>query len=383
MKPFAAIVAALLLQGCGRYEAPSRAATEDRGMAAPDGVIVLPPDSPKLARIRSQEVALREFPIEEIVAPGKVEVNPNRVARVVMPVAGRIRQVLVRLGDAVEEGQPLARIDSPDAAAAIAARRQTQAQVRQAQAALRKSQADLERLRDLYQHRAAAQKDVLSAENDVAQTQSALEQTQSALEAAQRRLELLGLKPDDPAQDVIVRSPTAGKVLEIAVAPGEHRNDTNAPLMTVADLRTVWIASDVPENLIRKVELGESIQVELAAYPGEVFRGRVARIADTVDPQTRTIKVQAEIQNPAGRLRPEMFGRIRHSHGTRAFPAVPEAAVLEGGGAPAVLVERGPGRFASVRVRRGESRGGMVPVLEGLKPGDRVVVDGAILLRGR
>ncbi len=378
------IAAAALIAGCSPVrEAPSQTASANSVVTAPPDVFILPPDSPKLNRIRTEAVVLRDFPMQELVAPGKVEVNPSRVARVLMPVPGRIRQVLVKLGDAVQEGQPLLGIDSPEASAAIAARRQALAQVRQAQSSLRKAQADLERLRDLHQHRAAALKDVLNAENDLTQTQSAVEQAQSAAEAALRRLELFGLKADGTAQDVVVCAPTAGKVLEIAVAAGEYRNDTNASLMTLADLRTVWIASDVPESLIRKVELNESIQVELAAYPGEVFRGRVTRIADTVDPQSRTIKVQAEIQNPNGKLRPEMFGQIRHSHGTRTVPAVSETAVLQGSGTSVVLVERGPGRFASVPVKTGDSRNGVVPVLDGVRIGDRVVVDGAILLRNR
>jgi cobalt-zinc-cadmium efflux system membrane fusion protein len=78
--------------------------------------------------------------------------------------------------------------------------------------------------------------------------------------------------------------------LEIAVAPGEYRNDTNASLMTIADLKTVWITSNVPESRIRLIQVGERVDIELAAYPGEVFRGQVKRIADTVDPETRTIK---------------------------------------------------------------------------------------------
>jgi cobalt-zinc-cadmium efflux system membrane fusion protein len=382
MKLVAVVLAVVMLAGCGRREAPSQVASADSTVAAlPTGVITLPADSPKLSRIRSEAVALREFPIAELVAPGKVEVNPNRVARIVMPVPGRIRQVLVKLGDSVLEGQPLVRIDSPDAAAAVAARRQAQAQVRQTQASLRKSQADLERLRDLFEHRAAAHKDVLNAENDLAQTQSAVEQSQSALEAAQRRLELLGLKPDDLSQEVVVRSPTAGKVLEIAIAPGEYRNDTNASLMTVVDLRVVWIASDVPESLIRMVDLGESIQVELAAYPGQVLHARVTRIADTVDPQTRTVKVQAEISNPAGRLRPEMFGQIHHSHGMERLPALPATAVLQREGRSVVLVEEGRGRFREASVSLGQRAGPWLAATSGVRAGDRVVVDGAMLLR--
>jgi membrane fusion protein, heavy metal efflux system len=158
------------------------------------------------------------------------------------------------------------------------------------------------------------------------------------------------------------------------------RNDTTTALMTVADLHTVWVAADVPENVIRKIEVGEGIQVELYAYPGETFRGRVARIADTVDPQTRTIKVQTELENPGGRLRPEMFGQIRHSHGNGQFPAAPAGAVLQFEGHEVLIVEESPGRFRQVTVTVGPRQGDMLPVLAGLREKARIVVDGAMLL---
>ena len=88
-------------------------------------------------------------------------------------------------------------------------------------------------------------------------------------------------------------------MLDLSVVPGEFRNDTNAPLMTIADLSTVWVTSQVPESYIRFVQVGERVEVSLVAYPGEVFDGRVARVADVVDPQTRTIKVHAELAEPA------------------------------------------------------------------------------------
>jgi cobalt-zinc-cadmium efflux system membrane fusion protein len=321
-----------------------------------------------------------KFASDEVTAPGRVEANPNRISKVVMPVAGRLRQVLVRLGDAVTEGQPLLIIDSPEAGAAMTAYRQAQAQAQQARSLMGKAEKDLTRLRELYDHRAAALKDVQSSENDLAQAQAALEQAQAACDDAVHRLDLLGLKPGQAA-DVTVRSPIPGKVLDIAAVPGEYRSDTTVPLMTIADLGSVWISADVPESLIRMITLGEFIEVQLSAYPGETFRGRVARIADMVDPQTRTIKVQAEIANPGGRMRPEMFGQIRHTHGMASLPAVPYAAIVQRDGRNLVLIEAGPGRFREQAISIGARQGDMVAVLSGVHAGERVVTDGTMLLR--
>jgi cobalt-zinc-cadmium efflux system membrane fusion protein len=143
------------------------------------------------------------------------------------------------------------------------------------------------------------------------------------------------------------------------------------------------VSSDVPESAIRLVQVGERIDVELTAYPGEIFHGRVTRIADTVDPQTRTIKVRAEMENSKGKLRPEMYGTIRHTDSMKTLPVVPVGAVLQGDGKTSVWVETARGRFQTVDVKTGERAGDMLPVISGLKTGTRIVVDGAMLLRGQ
>jgi cobalt-zinc-cadmium efflux system membrane fusion protein len=381
-----ASILAVCLAGCcgcggGLQSAPSR--VEAHTAAAEPGRIVLPPDSPQLKRIRVAPVELRSFPVDEVTAPGKVEANPNRISKVAPPVAGRIRRVFVRLGDSVAQGQALFEVDSADAGAAVAAYSQTASQLRTAESVLTKAEADLARVKDLYDHRAAALKDVLAAQNDLTQAQAGVEQAETARSEAQHRLELLEIDPAAPSALITVRAPIAGKVLDIGVAAGEYRNDTSAPLLTIADLHTVWISSEVPESSIRLVRVGEAIEVELAAYPGEKFRARVARIADVVDPQTRTVKVQAEIENPAGRLRPEMFGSIRHAHAMAPVPAIPTTAVVEREGRTVALVEEAPGKFRTVDVAIGPRQGDFVPVAAGVKAGDRVVVDGAMLLENR
>jgi cobalt-zinc-cadmium efflux system membrane fusion protein len=288
-------------------------------------------------------------------------------------------------------------LESPDADAAASATLQAQAAITQALAALtqsranlNKAQSDYDRAKDLFEHNAMAQKDVLTAENALAQAKAAVEQSKAlqeqaaaGLQQANRKAELLGLKPGVFGQKVTVPAPISGKVLDISVAPGEYRNDTNAPVMTIADLSTVWVSSDVPESSIRFIQVGERIDVDLTAYPNETFHGRVTRIADTVDPQTRTIKVRAEMDNSLGKLRPEMYGTIRHTEAEKTVPVVPVGAVLQGDGKSSVWVERAPGVFKPVEIKTGERRGDFLPVLSGLQAGNRVVVDGAMLLRAQ
>ena len=111
------ICSLLLWCGCSRIERNVTAASNGSGSEViPDqDRIVLPPGSPKLERIRVEPVKAEPVPVDEVLVPGNVEANPNRISHVVMPASGRVRQVLVGLGDAVSEGQPLLTIDSPDA----------------------------------------------------------------------------------------------------------------------------------------------------------------------------------------------------------------------------------------------------------------------------
>jgi cobalt-zinc-cadmium efflux system membrane fusion protein len=347
-----------------------------------DTSVVLAADSPMLKQIRRAHVELRDLPTDEIVTPGKLEANPNRVSKVVLPVTGRVTAVLVKTGDAVKKDQALLTIQSPDADAAMSAYLSAGAAEGQAEAALSKAQADADRASDLFEHNAVAKKDVQTAQSALAQARAALEQARATREQSLRRLTVLGLSPNGFDQQVVLRAPLSGKVLELSVVPGEFRNDTTAPLMTLADLSTVWVTSQVPETYIRFVQVGERVQISLVAFPGETFEGRVSRIADTVDAPTRTVKVQAELDNSHGRFRPEMFGSVHHIESTRPTPVVPAGAVIQSGEHSMVFVETRAGRFERRPVTIGARAGDVVRVVSGLSEGDTVVVDGAMLLQG-
>jgi len=378
---FAGAVA--LLAGCGRGEAPPAAAPRPPESTRRADVVTIPADSPQARQMRVEAVGAAEVPADEVMAPGKVVINPNRTSKLLLPLAGRIVGVMAQLGDSVSQGQPLVAVESPDADTAVAAYQQAQAAERQAQATLTKAQTDFDRTQDLYEARAVAQKDLVAAQNDLSQAQAGLLTARAAVEQARRKLELLGLNQTDFHQKTLARAPIAGKVLEINVAAGEYRNDTSAPLMTVADLSTVWVASDVPESAIRLIHVGERVTITLVAYPGETFAGRVTRIADVLDPQTRTIKVYVELPNPQGRFRPEMFGNITHAQSVRTAPVVPVSALVHEYGKTVVFVEREAGQYERREVRVGARSGDVIPVLSGVRPGDRVIVDGAVLLKGQ
>lgn len=374
-----AFVGALLLAGCGvkqRADPPDASAP----VAVP-GMITFGEHSPQLKQLKVETVVAAEVPASSVVAPGKLDVNPNRVSHVVLPVAGRVVSVLVKLGDSVDQGAAVLRIESTDADTAVGAYAQAQAGVAQARSVLLKASADLDRVRDLFEHNAIAKKEVLNDESILAQSQSSLDQAEAAERQAQRRLQLLGLKPGEYGQKLTVTAPVSGKILEVAVVPGEYRNDLSASLMTIADLSSVWAVAEVPETDIRFIRMGEPLDVELSAYPGETFRAKVMRIADTVDPQTRTVKVSAELSNPQGRLRPEMYGQIRHVGAMAKLPVVPAGAVVQNEGSSIVYREISTGVFEPVTITVGDRVGDRIIVRSGLSPGDRIVTEGVLLLR--
>lgn len=376
------ITSLLICTGCGHSEPAPAPKPEANAPASTPGRIEIPPDSPRLKQLQVAEVKAASMPTEEFTAPGKLEVNPNRVSKVLLPVGGRIAEVMVRFGDAVRRDDPLFSLESPDADSAASAALQAEAQILDATAARHKAQSDLDRITELFKGDAIAKKEMIAAETTLAQTKSALTQAQTAQRQTTARLEQLGLKPGVFRQKIIVRAPLSGKITEMTLAAGEFRNDLSAPLITIADLSSVWVSAEVPESAIRLVKTGEVFDVTLAAFPAEVVHSRVTRMADALDPQTRTLKVWAELANPAGRFRPEMFGEVRHIEAYHQVPVVPTQAVVQLQGKAIVYRETGPGRFDQVPVEIGKASNGIIPITSGLKPGDRVVTDGAMLLRG-
>src|SRR5258705_6039559 len=176
--PVAALFCGLGLAGCERAaDGPAAAPAPVSFPTASSTIrteVTVPLDSPQAAQLKIEPVRIREIAVDEVTAPGRIGIDPNRTSRLLIPVAGRVVAVLAKVGDAVEQGQRGLDVDSPDADAAIAAAIQAEAAERQAQAALSKADGDLARTTELFEHHAVAQKDMLSAQNDRSQAQAAL-----------------------------------------------------------------------------------------------------------------------------------------------------------------------------------------------------------------
>lgn len=386
MRRFIGAAAGLLIAtvpACTSPGVSSPAASPATAPTRSGDVVRFDPGSPQLERVRVATASDTVLPVDELEVPGKVEAVPRRQARLALPVPGRVREVRVTLGDPVRQGQVLLTLDTPDISELQSAWRQAQADVKQREAALAKAEADASRARDLLANRAIAQKDVLVADTDLAVASAALEQARATHDDVGRRLRLFGVDAEQRDAGASVRSPIDGEVVEVAVAPGEYRSDTAAPAVAVADLARVWVVASVPESALARVQTGQPVTIMVAAYPDEPFEGRIARVAGVLDPETRSMRVIAELENPRGLLKPEMFARVRYAGPARPVVTVPVGAIVQDERRTTVFVERARGEFERRDVSVGPRHDDAVVITNGLTSGERIVVDGTMLLMGQ
>ena len=182
---------------------------------------------------------------------------------------------------------------------------------------------------------------------------------------------------------MLLAAPFAGIVTERKANPGmEVRPDLPDPLFVVTDLRWLQVAIDLPESVLPKITLRQPVAVEVDAYPGRTFRGRVERISPVVDPALRRIQVRASVENADGRLRPEMYARVTLlPNEDRNAVRVPNGALVTEGLRHFVFVEREPGVLVRRKVELAQQDREYSYVSEGLARNERVVTTGALLLQ--
>ncbi len=353
----------LLLLGCGQAKQSTPAADmyERQGNR-----VLVPPGSPLRSRIKI-EAATEELIQSQLLAPASVEGDPARLAKISPPLSGRVEKLLVHLGDRVAKGQPLLILNAPDLA-------QAQADFVKAQSGLAQSNKTFARQKDLNEHGIGAQRELEQAETDRTVAQSELGR-------AKKRLEQLGVSTDAPVGPLVVRSPITGQVVDLAVTGGEFKNDPNAVLMTVADLSTVWLTASVQEKDVRRVKVGDDATAVFSAYPDEHFVGKVFRVADLLDLDTRSLKVRVAMDNPDGRFKPGMFATVRFSGTSTPRVVVPTTAIVQRGDESFAYVEVGDWVFEPRRVSTGQQQGAVTVITEGLDAGTPVVTSEALVLQ--
>jgi len=177
-----------------------------------------------------------------------------------------------------------------------------------------------------------------------------------------------------------VTAPATGYVTALSISPGVYVNDATAAMMTIANLDSVWITANVPENDVGLVAKGQQVDATLAAYPNEVFHGRVSFVSPVLQADTRRDMVRIAIANVDGRLKPNMFANASFNIPQPAQVFVPESALLMNNDSTTVFVEVSPWAFERRTVELSYDETSGARVVKGLKVGDRVIVKGGVLL---
>lgn len=352
--------------GCGH--APETDAAPATAVVRKGASIVVPAASPLrqsllLAAAEEHSVA-RSIPV-----PAVVEADPARLVRVAPPVAGRIDHLLKHLGDTVKAGDALFTMDSADVALAYS-------DAGKAQAGLTLARRNLERQKELRAADISAHKDLEQAESDYAQALSESERSKARLTQLGGSLAGAG----GGGRLYTLRSPLSGHVIELNGGQGGFWNDTNAPVMVVADLSTVWLTASVQEKDLAAVFAGQVADIALNAYPGEHIAGKVGYVGEVLDPDTRTVKVRVAVDNKSGRLKPGMFAQVTFSGAAHQGVVVPASALVQSGTQTQVYVETAAWTFEARSVATGVHSGDQVEIVSGLKAGTRIVAREGVLL---
>lgn len=328
---------------------------------------------------------------------GTIAPADDTTTQVLSPYTGRVTAVFATVGDTVRKGAPLFAIAGGEYAQAendLAAAVET---LRSARVQLAVTTANRARLLALQKVDGAATKDVEQSAADLATAQVAVRNDETALALVRSRLQVLGLsnaaidalanagRRTTLATGVVVPAPIGGVVTQRALGVGQNvesaANGASSPLFTITNLSRVFVVAAVPETTIASVNVGDPVAVRMLGLPGRTFAARVRYVAPVVDPTTHRIFVRSEVANPDGLLKPGMFGTIVISTGP-ASPSlgVSEDAVIYEGDTARVWIA-GPNKTLALRyVRTGKTVDGVVQVLGGLEPGDRVVTSGTVFI---
>jgi Cu(I)/Ag(I) efflux system membrane fusion protein/cobalt-zinc-cadmium efflux system membrane fusion protein len=330
---------------------------DESGGSSGSGIVQVDSSTVQTIGVRTAPVEARDLS-RTIRAVGRVTYDERRVAHVHTKVQGWVERLSVDyVGQAVERGQPLLEIYSPELVA---------------------TQEEL----------------LLAARYRGATAESPFEDVKSGgaslFDATRRRLELWDVSDRDVdrlvetgevKRTLTLYAPTSGVVTELRVRSGMEVAP-NSNLYTIADLSKVWVMADVYEYELPWVELGQTGTVELGYLPGVGFSGPVTYISPFLDSKTRTAEVRLELPNPEGRLKPGMFGNIL----IRAAPrtgatAIPSEAVIRSGRRTLAIVALGEGRFAPREIELGLETGeGWTEIVKGVQPGEQVVVSSQFLI---
>lgn len=374
--------------GCRKQESPSPSAqTEEKAAAAPESegqaIVRLTPAALSEAGIATWQVKPVDV-AHRLVLTGSVSFDENRTLQVAANVKGRAAAIPVDLGARVRRGDPLIVVESIELGRAREDLVRARAELSVAERAYARAQA-------LTKAKAISDGEFQSREGDYLSKKSAAaaaERTLHLMGETDARIARLASTPDTHESEGVtltIRAPFDGRVVERKIAPGALF-DALQPLLTVADLSTVWVFLDLREKDLALVSEGLPLTILTDAYPSDPFTGRVDVVGSVVDAGTRTVKIRAVVRNPDLKLKQGMFVKAqldvpRPASEAGAALSVPQAAIQTMDNRPVVFVMTSPGRFVRRQVETGHTLDGFTEILAGLRDGDVIVTEGSFILK--
>ncbi len=379
--------------GCGKQEtAPTPRETgkaepaagpegHPHGQTHPDGASIAPtgegetpigirltPEERENIGLKTEVVQLRS--IEDVrKLNGIVKPHPDRVAQVTSRVTGAVVAFHFPVGAKVKKGEDLLHVQSVELERA-------ELSLIQAENKLALTKVDLERARKLVERGIVARRELLTLENQH-------REISNEIESLTQQLVFFGLSPkviarirqEQTITTLHLPAPIGGTIVERNVALGQVI-EPNAALMKIIDTSAMIVEGEAFEDILPVLHLGQKVRVVVAAYPNEVFEGKISFISPTVNPTKRTIAVWAEVGNPRGLLKQDLFAQVYVIVGEqRRSLTIPVEAVISAEGAEFAFVER-DGVYVRADLGLGTRNDRFAEVKSGLSPGDRVIMDG-------
>lgn len=375
----AVAVVAMALTGCGDKQ-PVAAAKSAPGTAAPQGSAAPAPDPMVVALSADLAALVKLGPLpsmemaDTLRIAGRLEVNGYKTARIGAPVTGRISEIRAIHGQEVRQGETLAEINSQEA---------TSAQL----AFLKAHSAEQLNSRAVERAQLLLSADVIGSA-ELQRRQNELAVARAEKRAAADQLRVLGLSGRaieqlETSGKLVASAPItatqAGTVIERKIAVGQVVQPSDS-LFVVSDLRSVWAIAEVPEQDGDVVIRGQRVEIEIPAIGNEKRVGKIVYVADVVNPETRTVRVGVDLDNPGKVLKPAMLMSMLVERKVAKRIAVPAAAVVRESDADHLFLQSVPGQVRLTRVKLGPEKNGMRAVLETLPAHQAVVLDGAFHL---
>jgi cobalt-zinc-cadmium efflux system membrane fusion protein len=366
--PLLTAMLALALSGCSG--SGSNASANTKNTNNPELFTIAPEQMSHVQLIKVQPKTLTRT----LRLTGSVAYNAFHTTPVISQVSGPVSRVVVVPGEKVKQGQPMLYIASPD----YSQLRTNYLKAKEAYILAQKANA---RAKDLYAHKAIAEQ--VLEQSEVAEIQAG-----GDLAAAQAALKVLGITDPDalvqgpPTYEASVRAPINGEVVEQDVAAGQLLQPGSTQCFMLSDMSNVWVLVNVFQKDLPYVRVGDPVTIQTDAYP-QVFHGRIAYVAPSLDPNTRTLQARIETSNPGEKLKKDMYVMATVNAGKiQKAIALPDSAILrDTENQPFVYAALSSNQFGRRPVTLGESVDGQTEVVSGVKVGDQVAGDGSLFLQ--